>query len=364
MSRDDREAVRFAERLLALLEEGSFSATYKFAVLLGLMDLCLEHTDRRGDPPPMVTTTQLAHKVIELYWPQTSPFDAASGLVLRQNSGRDAVILSRIHAFRHRHAPDPGCSLARARAASPREFAGLVRDVEWTLVLMPLPKVQRFGSRHDPFIYEIAWSDDIRRSTWADSRGFDNRITFTGSAAQHLVRLSPLLRPLIQQKWASMVGRLNDLEVARLEEFLFGASRVSLAPVRDRLAGLQGDRCFYCDGALRATAEVDHFLPWSRHPDDRIDNLVIAHRSCNGRKRDFLAAPGHLRRWHARLAGRDRDLEAIAADLAWPRDTAKTLGAVRGVYLRLPDGVALWRARTDFEPSRHTDLVAALTAPS
>ena len=44
------DPIRFAERLLALLEEGSFTATYKFAVLLGLMDLCLEHSNRFGEP--------------------------------------------------------------------------------------------------------------------------------------------------------------------------------------------------------------------------------------------------------------------------------------------------------------------------
>ncbi len=74
-----QETIRFAEKLLALLEEGSFSATYKYAVLLGLIDLCLEYADRHGDPPAVVTTTQLAHKVIELYWPLTSPFEAHGG---------------------------------------------------------------------------------------------------------------------------------------------------------------------------------------------------------------------------------------------------------------------------------------------
>ena len=36
------DAIRFAERVLELLDDGRYTATYKYAVLLGLMDLCLE----------------------------------------------------------------------------------------------------------------------------------------------------------------------------------------------------------------------------------------------------------------------------------------------------------------------------------
>ena len=34
----------FGEKLLNLLDEGAFTATYKYAVLLGLIDLCREHS--------------------------------------------------------------------------------------------------------------------------------------------------------------------------------------------------------------------------------------------------------------------------------------------------------------------------------
>ena len=47
---DPAAAIRFAENALQLLEQGGFVATYKYAVLLGLMDLCLEGTSRDGVP--------------------------------------------------------------------------------------------------------------------------------------------------------------------------------------------------------------------------------------------------------------------------------------------------------------------------
>jgi hypothetical protein len=38
----DQSLIRFAEKVLALLDQGTFTATYKYAVLLGLMDQSME----------------------------------------------------------------------------------------------------------------------------------------------------------------------------------------------------------------------------------------------------------------------------------------------------------------------------------
>jgi HNH endonuclease len=301
-----------------------------------------------------------AEKVIDLYWSHTTPFGDHEGEVLKQNSGKPAVILSRIQGFRDHSAPDLGCTLHRARLANPSAFQTLLDDVEWTLVLMPLPKLQRFGGADDRFIYEFAWDDEIKRSCFRNTHEFDNRISFVGNAADHLVRLAPLLRPLIQQKWVEMVGKLNKLEIARLESFLFGADRIALRPVREPLLELQHGACFYCGGRLKSTGDVDHFFPWSRYPDDRLDNLVVAHPTCNRQKKDFLASPDHLASWTRRLADFDTDLDQIATAVDWPRDSTRSLGVIRGTYLKLPDGVSLWRQGRDFVPSLHYDLVNAL----
>src|SRR5215475_4084016 len=50
---DQRDAIRFAEKVLELLDEGRYTATYKYAVLLALIDLCLEGTQTSGAPPEM-----------------------------------------------------------------------------------------------------------------------------------------------------------------------------------------------------------------------------------------------------------------------------------------------------------------------
>src|SRR5271154_4571161 len=90
----DRSALRLAERLIQLLDEGSFTATYKYAVLIGIMDLCLELTSATGSPPEVLTTRQLAEKVIELYWPHCLPYPEQ---VLRQSTaGKQAEIVQRV----------------------------------------------------------------------------------------------------------------------------------------------------------------------------------------------------------------------------------------------------------------------------
>jgi hypothetical protein len=58
------DVVALAEKVLALLGEGRYTATYKYAVLLALMDLCLEKTQADGAAPDMVTTRELAERVV------------------------------------------------------------------------------------------------------------------------------------------------------------------------------------------------------------------------------------------------------------------------------------------------------------
>ena len=118
----------------------------------------------------------------------------------------------------------------------------------------------------------------------------------------------------------------------------------------------------FAERLLSLLDEVDHFLPWSRHPDDRLDNLVVAHPTCNRHKKDFLASARHLARWTQRLSDSDAALGQIADTVSWPRNTTRSLGVVRGTYLKLPDGVALWHSGRDFVPSHHRDLLEALAS--
>ena len=357
-----RDVIAFGERLLALLDQGSFVATYKYAVLLGLMDLCLERTNRHGVAPDSVTTRQLADKVIELYWPQTGEF---RGRTLKQNSGRQARIISDILGFRA-SLTDPSVTLDRATREAPVGFERLVRDVEWTLILMPLPRLQVLGRHTERLIYEIGWDTGIERNRalvrehQRTGGGFDNQIRFYPSVGEHLVMLNGLLRPLIHRAWSSMVAQLNELDESRLERFLFGVDRIQLAAVRPGLVDLQRGQCFYCAARLSREADVDHFIPWARYPDNGIDNLVVADKKCNGAKKDFLAAAAHVGTWRSRNDIGARNLAELASSEEWESHPEDTLGVARGLYLRLPAEARLWVSGLEFCPPDSSALRDAL----
>ena len=111
------DAIGFAERVVALLDEGAFTATYKYAVLLGLLDVVMERTSATGEPPSVVTTRELAEKVTELYWPQADAFGVGGApRVLRRITTGKRDILGMIREFREADPGDPGGGAPLTRA--------------------------------------------------------------------------------------------------------------------------------------------------------------------------------------------------------------------------------------------------------
>lgn len=359
MTEPRHDAMAVVERVLQILGEGSTVATYKYAVLLGLLDVCIELTDRHGDPPEAVTTRQLAEKVVEAYWQQARPWGGERpSPLLRQNASKGSEIVAWIHAFRAELEVD-GRTIpaARARLLDPLGWGVLVNDVEWKLIEMPLPKLQRVGGQSAEWLYAINWNDSDKAPTIGQVRAyqkgrtstFDNQIRLLPGVGLALSRLHGLLRPFIHQQWAAKVASLNGLGESRLSEFLFGSERTSLEPVRAGLVELQSGECFYCKGRLnRGEVHVDHFLPWARHPDDALANLVVADRVCNENKRDYLADHRMVGRWRDRLDLQAAQLAAIAGDVRWDVGAGRTLGAARALYLPLPEDTRLWAGRNEW----------------
>ena len=105
-------------------------------------------------------------------------------------------------------------------------------------------------------------------------------------------------------------------------------------------------------------------MPWAKHPDDGLHNLVVAHAPCNNRKRDALPAVApHLQRWSHRFDDGTRGgrrFAAVAAAVDWPQWPQRTLGAARSLYLWLPPGTPLWQQGSTFVPSHPQDATALL----
>lgn len=373
----DLDAIGLAEYVMALLDQGSFTATYKYAALLALMDLCLEQTSKTGQPPVMVTTAQLAVKVIEIYWPHTAPFRKKASAVLFQNAGTSqsqAEIVRRIEEFRTKQGGLSNLSTAKREDAA--GYLRLVKNVEWKLIEMPLPRLQYLGKQLRPYLYSINWDKEVtRQEVRAYQNGnesdFDNRIQFKNSVAENLIKLNNLLRPLIHRQWTIKVSQINKLPESRLETFLFGASRIGTDRIRPALEEFQNHRCFYCEGRIGSASkrkpEVDHFIPWSRYPENGLANLVVAHNSCNNHKRDFLADTTHLKKWLLRLdTGHSafQQFNALAQHAQWEMRDTETSGVGAAIYLNLSGTTELWYLGSEFVAADQEAIeVAFASAP-
>jgi 5-methylcytosine-specific restriction endonuclease McrA len=282
--------VAFAEKLLALLDTGSFTTSYKYALLLEVFDAAMEGTAADGSAPRSLRGRDLGRRVFELYWRQARPYSDAGPL--RQSKQRDVVF--KIADLRQQLQLAEHVSLDAARLAHPHAVGKLEREVVATVVRYPIPLLQRFGASgsavEDRFIYEVPWDEGISPGR-VHRNDFDDRLHLVDGAGEHLLAIAGLARPVVEREWLRHVARRNvdQVDELRLEAFLFGSERISLQRVRNPLLTVQAGRCFYCGGE-RGPWEVDHFLPWARWPDDRLDNLVVAHARCNNDKRAALAA--------------------------------------------------------------------------
>jgi len=299
--------IEFLTNLQRLLSEGSFVATYKFALLLALADIAVESGDDT-DSPLEVSTKKIAEHFVAYYWRQAAPFTRR---ILRQNAGRQAGVIRLIGEARERF--DGSIAAARRDAAI---WQGLVSGVDTIIRQMPLWKLQTVGAAGRlEFLYE-----NVGRGT---------RIVLKPGVAFCLRKHHGLVADLVKGAWARYVRRHNAEELGRtadLHAFLFGCERANLAPVRHILADLQEGACFYCQEPIRGaeSGHVDHFVPWSRYPVDLGHNFVLAHGSCNERKADLLAGALHFESWvgRNRLHGRALSERLTAAGVVCDLSTS------------------------------------------
>lgn len=318
--------LEFLTKIQRLFSEGDFTATYKFALLIALSEICVEQGQDNLDSM-VVHHTEIANKFIGLYWQQTAPY--GSGLpktttsVLIQNNGVQAAVITAITAFRQKN---PGVTPATAKRSA--DFADLVKKVTKTVSAQPVTYLQNFGAQTVPFLFE-----HLRGS-----------IRLLPGISYCMRRFQPLVCQLSRAHWIQHVknNRLNHPflgEVNDLESFLFETPRQTLVTIGLELHKLVGSSCFYCGGKVK-DADVDHFIPFVQYPRDMMHNFVLAHPSCNRSKSDTLAAKTHLERWReysarhsddlaeiGTLAGRAANLKSSLAIVQWSYSNGRASGA-------------------------------------
>jgi hypothetical protein len=331
------EQVQFLVRLQRLLEEGSFVATYKFALLLALAQVSVERGDDTGEPLA-VHTRELAEHFVRLYWRQAVPYvplgRAAGGRVLKQNTGRQAALL-RMLAAAHDRYDGSLPALMRDR----RRWSALLAAVGRTIELMPLWRLQLVGRQELRFLYERGVSA--------------HEIVLKPGVAFCLRRFHPLIQDLVQGAWVRFVRGIPENralvgEATELSEFLFGSERASLAAFHPILHEVQAGRCFYCHRPAGRGAEVDHFVPWSRYAMDLGHNFVLADAECNARKQHRLACEEHLESWCERNAERGTELAERFDEKGLLHDLRASLHVTSRAYAQAEAaGAQVWRTRDE-----------------
>jgi 5-methylcytosine-specific restriction endonuclease McrA len=315
------EQLAFLAKLQRIFEEGEFTATYKFALLVALTELAVERggDDNRALP---LQIRWIAEKFAELYWPQTVEYSTgATGTtpaILAQNLGATARVVSALANLRL----SSGASTIAAASRS-EEWDTAMREIAHTVRAQPLKYLQNVGGTTIPFLYRFA-----EEPGW---------IELEPGAASNLRRFQGLVHQIARAGWVRhvrenprnsvVIGALGDLEA-----FMFGLTRSSLEPAREFLMKLQSRRCFYCRESLGTAGEVDHFVPWSKYPRDLAHNFVLAHAACNRSKSDMLAGLVHVEHWRQRNVEHGDAIGGELGEHGFLADPECTLVVARWAY--------------------------------
>jgi hypothetical protein len=225
----------FAERLLEVIDSGRRTATYKLALLIALLDLCARHSDAGGRAPELLYTRDIAEQVAVLYWPQVIPYlvpGAGAAVELRQITLPRAAIIAAVSTFRGAAVAAGAASWHLARQRLPGAYQAMLDRVEVTVAEQPLPRLQAVGSSDNvfPFLYKLSWEP---RESFSPARLRRHgprgpAIQMLPGAGDELIRLGPLIRPLVELHWTRMVAEINKVATAELDlhRHLFGADRV------------------------------------------------------------------------------------------------------------------------------------------
>jgi hypothetical protein len=328
---DPQQQLEFLSNVQRLLGEGQFTATYKYALLLALSDICVEDGED-SDGTFDISTREIAEKFIGYYWPQVRPYE---GSLLRQNTGKTPAVIRTLGQIAARGVV--GLSDVKRDIVS---WKSLVRDVERVVRAMPLWKLQTVG-RHDlEFLYE-----NRRRAT---------SIQLKPGVMFCFRRFHELVTDLVRAAWIRYVRRFNAQTLGSsgdLDQFLFGSERASLEKYLPILREAQEERCLYCQEEVQAgSAHIDHFIPWSRYPIDLGHNFVLAHGSCNTSKAEHLAALIHLERWIERNRIADEQLQTRfdLAGITHNADTSKRIALWAYSVAGGAEGLA-WLKENSFE---------------
>ena len=334
-----QQQLDFIAYIQRMLNEGDFSATYKFALLHAIADVCIEHPLQQPDSELVITLDELVDKFILLYWHHAMPFAAGSNgdaALLKQNTGRQSKVISVLYECQQNDIRN-----IRQLKNSPY-WKQIYRATLTTLKEGPLWRLQVLAKQPECFLYPHS-----------DNGKF---IKLNAGIAYSFRRFYDLVVYMAKNAWLQKIQSIKDNQQllgaqSQLHEFLFGVDRNALNRARPVLIEIQRGLCFYCKKPLKDThnADVDHFIPFARYSNDLGHNFVAAHSSCNNSKRDYLAAQQHRDNWQQQNLVKFEKILSTELAAYFYCDAAKSLAVSDWAYsVAQANGAKLWLNKNEF----------------
>lgn len=291
MAVPQQKQLDFIAYIQRLLIEGDFVATYKYALLHAIADICIEQPLNNNPRDEVVIPfTEIVEKFLTLYWQHAVPFSKSEGhkAILLQNTGKQAKMITSLYECQQKNIKNIN------QLAKSEYWQTIKRDTLRVLKEGPLWRLQILAKQEECFLYAHVKDKSQQYITLKPDIAFCFR------------RFYDLVVHLARSSWMQKIQNISHNQAllgsqSQLHEFLFGVNRQAITTAKPVLLEIQKGNCFYCQKPLKTNGkkevEIDHFIPFVRYANDLGHNFVAAHKSCNNAKRDHLAATPHKERW-------------------------------------------------------------------
>ncbi|WP_168390289.1 HNH endonuclease domain-containing protein [Acinetobacter indicus] len=293
------EQLLFFKNVQKILYLGSFTSTYKFALLMSLARLSVEQGEIREERV-ILSFKDIAEKFVELYWQQTTPYRYMPDeqninnyehpfiLYHLREKNKQATIVRLILESRLKF------KTLAALKNNPIEWSQLLKNITNQIKKYPIKLLQNIEKHNIEFLYRLDEND----------KDYIYLLPHVGYCLQ---QFHEIIEELCIKRWIDFL-RTNknnllvfDEDVHNLETFLFSPDRAILKEIGKVLLVLQNEQCFYCGKNINVeTMRVDHFIPWSMYSSDTIHNFVVTDQACNSKKSNYLATSSYYEKWERR----------------------------------------------------------------
>ncbi len=255
------------------MRHASMSASYKPALLKALVRAC------RASDDVLIPLERLGDEFAQMYWNQVVIYHLRQSTSLTKES--EAIKAIRATADRH-HA-------RRLADLPPEGRKALARGMARVLTINVLNAFHVSAPKSMPRLYR--WSHG------ADA------ILLETAAHRFIVENGVALEMIANYHWAEFLESRNRLAPRIIQKVSrLGAKRKSLNPFLRIVQGADREVCFYCGVEVgeHRPLEIDHVIPWSFLLEDPLWDLVVACRTCNAEKRDWLPRREYISKLLAR----------------------------------------------------------------